>query len=167
MLDYEELEEVIDTVTSRITLANRMGELEDLFEKWGLLDLIKDEPAYETRKNGIILVIGDSEVKENYLNGIIKSLGLDKNRFEFCLGYERPKTYQYSKLQYNPNYRAIMFGPVPHSSSGKNDSSSVIAEMKSHEGYPRVEVLSSNHALKITKSNFKNTLEKLIRENYI
>ncbi|MDT4376956.1 hypothetical protein RO787_26870 [Blautia coccoides] len=167
MLEYEELEELIDTVTSRITLANRMGELETLLEKWELLDLIRSEPVYETKKDGIILVIGDSEVKENNLDGIIKSLGLDKNRFEFCLGYDKPKTYQYSKLQYNTNYRAVIFGPVPHSSTGKKDSGSVIAEMKSHEGYPRVEVLSSNHALKITKTNFKNKLEELISENYI
>lgn len=39
--------------------------------------------------------------------------------------------------------------------------------MKNHEGYPRVEVLSGNNTVKITKSNFKDTLDKLIKENYI
>ena len=111
--------------------------------------------------------IGASEVKENVLNGIIKNLGIDKSRFEFCLDYDKAKTFQYSKLRYNPNYRVVIFGPVPHSSTGKNDSSSVIAEMKNHEGYPRVEVLSGNNAVKITKSNFKDTLNKLVCEKYI
>ena len=64
------------------------------------------------------------------------SIPIDKSRFEFCLDYDKAKTFQYSKLRYNPNYRVVIFGPVPHSSTGKNDSSSVIAEMKNHEGYP-------------------------------
>lgn len=99
--------------------------------------------------------------------GIIKSFGLDKNRFEFCLDYEKAKTFPYWKLRYNPDYRVVIFGPVPHSSTGKNDSSSVIAEMKNHEGYPRVEVLSGNNSVKITKSNFREVLDKLTCEKYM
>lgn len=167
MLNYEELEEVIEKVTAKITLANRSDELEDLLIRWGFDDLVCKSPTYETDKEGKIVVVGASEVKENVLYGIIKSLGIDKNRFEFCLDYDRAKTFRYSKLRYNPNYRVVIFGPVPHSSTGKNDSSSVIAEMKNHEGYPRVEVLSGNNTVKITKSNFKDTLDKLIKENYI
>ena len=53
------------------------------------------------------------------------------------------------------NYRVVLFGPIPHSTSGKNDSSSVIAEMTSKEGYPRVEILSGSNELKITKSGFR------------
>ena len=49
----------------------------------------------------------------------------------------------------------------------KKDSSSVIAEMKNHEGYPRVEVLSGSNEEKITKSNFKELLDRLIQENFI
>lgn len=166
MLNYEELEEVIEKITAKVTLANRSSELEDLLIKWGFDDLLPKAPIYETDKEGKI-VVGASEVKENVLNGIIKSLGLDKNRFEFCLDYDRAKTFPYGKLRYNPNYRVIIFGPVPHSSTGKNDSSSVIAEMKNHEGYPRVEILNGNNAVKITKSNFKDTLSKLVQEKYI
>ena len=167
MLNYEELEEVLEKVTAKITLANRSGELEDLLISWGFEELVATKSIYETDKNGKIVVIGASEVKENVLNGIIKNMGLDKNRFEFCLDYDKSKTFQYSKLRYNPNYRVVMFGPVPHSSTGKSTSSSVIAEMKNHEGYPRVEVLSGNNSVKITKSNFKETLNKLILENFI
>ena len=167
MLNYEELEEVIEKVTAKITLANRSDELEDLLISWGFDDLVRKAPTYETDKDGKIVVIGASEVKENVLNGIIKKLGIDKTRFEFCLDYDKAKTFQYSKLRYNPNYRVVLFGPVPHRKKKKNDSSSVIAEMKNHEGYPRVEVLSGNNAVKITKSNFKDTLNKLVCEKYI
>ncbi len=167
MLGYEELEEVIEKITEKITYANRSENLEALLSEWGLSELLPQSTAYETIKDGKIVIVGACEVKENILNGIIKSLGLEKKRFEFCLGYEKAKTFQYKKLRYNPNYRVIIFGPVPHSSTGKNDSSSVIAEMKKHEGYPRVEVLGGNNGLKITKSNFRDTLAKLIEENYI
>ena len=167
LLGYEESDEIIEKVTAKITLANRSGELEELLRSWGFADLLSPSSAYETDKNGKIVVIGASEVKENIILGIIKSFGLDKNRFEFCLDYEKAKTFPYKKLKYNPDYRVVIFGPVPHSSTGKNDSSSVIAEMKNHEGYPRVEVLSGNSSVKITKSNFREVLDKLTREKYI
>lgn len=167
MLNYEELEEVIEKITAKVTLANRSEKLEELLKQWGFEDIIPKSPVYDTDKNGKIVVIGASEVKENVLLGIIKSFGLDKNRFEFCLDYEKAKTYQYSKLRYNIHYRVVLFGPVPHSSVGKNDSSSVITEMQSHEGYPKVEVLSGNNAVKITKSNFICALEQLVAANYI
>lgn len=61
----------------------------------------------------------------------------------------------------------VLFVPVPHSSTGKNNSSSVIAEMQNHEGYSKVEVLSGNNAVKITKLNFRKTLSQLVTEQYI
>lgn len=167
MLNYEELEEIIEEITAKITLANRTGELESLLKSWGLENHLSNQSSYETDRDGKIVVVGASEVKENILSGIIKSFGLDKNRFEFCLDYNKTKTYPYKKLRYNPDYRVIIFGAVPHSSTGKNDSSSVIAEMKNHEGYPRVEVLSGNNEVKITKSNFKEAVHRLMYENYI
>lgn len=141
--------------------------MEELLSKWGLRELLPQTSAYETAKDGKIVIVGASEVKENILHGIIKDLGLDKNRFEFCLDYGRTKTFQYKKLRYNPDYRVVIFGAVPHSSTGKNDSSSVITEMKNQEGYPRVEVLRGNNSVKITKSNFKQVLTELIKEKYI
>lgn len=167
MLNSYELEEVIDVITQKIILANRLGTLRNLLQQWEFDNLLNSDSVYETNKDGKIVVIGQTEVKLNVLEGIIKSLHLDKNRFEFCLDYNDSKTFNYKKLQYAPNYRVVMVGPIPHSSVGKNNSSSVIAEMKNKEGYPRVETLNDSNELKITKSSFRTTLEKLIKENYI
>ena len=167
MLDYDELEVIIDAITSKVMLANRTGTLNELLSQWGFDDYLNSDSTYETDPKGKIVVIGGTEVKESVLLGIIKSLGLDKSRFEFCLDYDKTKTYCYKKLRYNPNYRVVMFGPVQHSSTGKNDSSSVIAEMQNNEGYPRVMVLNGNNSVKITKSNFKEGLQKLVEEKYI
>lgn len=166
MLNHLEMENIIEKVTGMLFLANRTGKLNDLLIKLGLTEFLK-ESVYETQKDGKIVVIGQSEVNVNKLQGVIKSLGLDKERFEFCLEYDATKTYNYKKLQYSPKYRVVLFGPVPHSSTGKNESSSVIAEMTSKEGYPRVVLLNYNNELKITKSGFRKALEMLLNEEYI
>ncbi len=171
MLDSEKLEELIDTVTEKITLANRTGELNALLNSWGLQELIENEPLrsdsfYDTYKNGKIVILGSSQVKEHDLLGIVKSLGLDKDRFEFCLDYKQIVSYPFSKLQYNPNYRLVIVGAMPHSTAGKGDSSSAIADMEKGNGYPKVVRLGSNE-LKISKSNFKKALQEQQAIDYI
>ena len=55
---------------------------------------------------------------------------------------------------------------MPHSTAGKGDSSSAIAEMETRDGYPRVVRLGANE-LKISKTSFKNALQELINSDYI
>ena len=163
----DELEEVIDAVRSKVVEANRMGYLEDLLHKLELNEFIVSEAKYEPYKSGKILVIGEAEVKEKVLLGVVKELGIDKNRFEFCLDYSKAQKFEYSKLSYNPSYRVVMFGPIPHSSTGKLDSSSVIAEMETKDGYPKVIRLTAGNSLKITKSGFKRAISELLAEDFI
>ena len=56
---------------------------------------------------------------------------------------------------------------MPHSGYGKKDSGSILAEVEKSSIYPRVERLLNGNELKITKSNFKETLERLIEKDYI
>lgn len=166
MYSLEEVEEILSMISKKITVANRMGELDELLESWKLTLPWDNRSAYETRKDGKIVVIGAFNGKKSDLVGIIRNLNLDKDRFEFCLEYNAAKTYQYNKLRYNEKYRVVMFGAVPHSSTGKQHSGSVIAEMQNNEGYPRVILLGENEC-KITKSNFTRALKDLIDEGYI
>lgn len=171
MFDSDRLEEIIDTIVEKITLANRTGQLEEMLEQCGLKELIADKQQssndfYDTYKDGKIVVLGGSQVKEKVLLGIIKELGLDKDRFEFCLDYDSIVRYQFSKLQYNPNYRLVIVGSMPHSTAGKGDSSSAISEMEKGNGYPKVVRLGTNE-LKITKTGFANALQEQMAANYI
>lgn len=166
-LEAEILRELPDKITHVLSKANREGRLEELLELLTMADLLQPSTGYTSYKDGKIVVIGASEAKESVLLSIANNLGIDKQRFEFCLDYDESQKYNYRKLQYDPNYRVVMFGPVPHSSIGKGESSSVITEMEGNDGYPRVVRLCSNQALKITKSNFKIELENLLAENYI
>ena len=156
-----------EKITSILTKANINGTLEDLLDLLGLSELLGAENQFETYKDGKIVVIGGTEVKEEVLLSIAKQLGIDKKRFEFCLDYESIQKYDFRKMQYAPQYRIVLFGPAPHSCYGKGDSGSIIAEMEHSEAYPRVERLMSGSDLKITKSNFREKLQQLLQEEFI
>ena len=82
------------------------------------------------------------------------------------MDYKQIVSYPFSKLQYNPDYRLVIVGAMPHSTAGKGDSSSAIADMEKGNGYPKVIRLGSNE-LKISKSNFKKALQEQQSINYI
>ena len=167
VLGIEEIEELLDEIRMRVLKANREDRLDQLLASMGMSDLMEVQPQ-PGNKDGIIVVLGASEVDEHRLLGVAKSLGLDKDRFEFCLDYDTLQKYNFRKLQYSDKYRMIMVGPMPHSTAGKGDSSSAIAEMEKHpEMYPRVVRVSSGNELKITKTGFKEALERILQEAYI
>jgi hypothetical protein len=175
MLSIEELSDLEDDVmkllpekiSEILSRANRNGELEDLLQLLGMADLLSADNRFETYKNGKIVVIGGTGIKEEVFVAIGKQLGIDKKRFEFCLDYEDIQKYDFKKLQYQPQYRIVLCGPAPHSTRGKGDAGSIIAEMERSMMYPRVERLLNGNELKITKSNFRAKLQQLIDENYI
>lgn len=167
VLGIEELEELMDEIQARVTMANRNGTLEELLTRMGMTDLIA--PSYnEGRKDGKIVVLGGSEVNQEHLLITAGKLGIDKNRFEFVLDYDALQKYNYRKLQYSDNYRVILVGPIPHSAKEKGDSGSIISEMEKHqEMYPRIVKMMNGTDLKITKFSFKTALTNLQEENYI
>lgn len=176
MLTIEELSDLEEQILSRfpeqitsvLVKCNRENTLSDLLNLLGMDDLVTQRKGVESYKEGKIVVIGGSNIKENILLSIAKSLGLEKSRFEFCLEYDDAQKFDYRKMQYAPSYRLIMFGPVPHSGKEKRNSGSIIAEVEKHpEMYPRVERLMAGDELKITKTNFRNKLTELQNEGYI
>lgn len=171
MLDKQEFELLADRVTERIieklSVANRLGTLEELLKKWELGD-IQFKSAYETYDDGKIVILGDSRVQMNDLMKAIKQSGLDKDRFEFHLDYDKAQRFNYKKYEYNQNYRVILVGALPHSTHDKGNFGSPIEMMKKTPGFPRViELKESNGSLKITSSNLKKELHALMEEAYI
>ncbi len=160
----EELDDILEDIRKKVILANRMDELDDLLNKWGI---VETEPvAIDRFRYGKIAVIGGSEVEETVLLGIAKSFGFSKSRFEFC-NFELAQKFNYRKMLENAEYSAVLFGPVPHSAKYKGDSSSIIVEVETRPGYPPVKRLVSGNELKITKNNFKHALQELIQKDIV
>ncbi|MDD3052697.1 MAG: hypothetical protein PHR06_16380 [Candidatus Cloacimonetes bacterium] len=158
-----ELEEHLTEILARL---NRMERIEELLEILGLQYLLKDISGYSVRNTGKIVVIGHSEVAEEVLASIMRQYGIDKKRIEFCLDYEATKTYNFTKMQWNPDYSLVLVGPMPHSGNAKGESGSIIAALEHEAGYPPVVRLGSNQ-LKITKSDFKEKIGECIETKLI
>lgn len=155
---------------SEIIIASKRGNLENYLTSIGMSDLISifsKTTLFEPLPNAKIIMFGDSQISEVEIYGIAKSFNIPKDKLELHLGYEEAKSYDFRKLQYNPNYKLILIGPVPHSVEGKGSYSSIITVMESEEGYPKVIRMNNGHGLKITKSGFKSVIEEQIRIGYL
>lgn len=155
------MERMADALLPAISTANRTGELNELLRLLGMSDLIDDGGSMSIQPTRIV-VIGDSMVKEAKLRSIARRRGFDPDMFEFVLGYNELKHYDFGKLRGTYTYRAVLAGPMPHSTPGKRDASSAIAEMKAHpELYPPVIELRDSNGLKITNNSFAHGLDSL------
>ncbi len=78
-----------EKITAVLSKLNRSGGLEEFLNTLDMADLLETQQEIYSYKDGKIVVIGGSEVKEEILLSIAKKLGLDKSRFEFCLDYKQ------------------------------------------------------------------------------
>lgn len=153
---------------SQIKCAFKCGTLERYLSSIGMANLYprKNYTLYDTNPNGKILIIGDSRISEREIYGIMKEFGISKERVEL-LSYDEAKRYSFRTIQYNANYRLILFGPIPHSGKGKQDKASIISQVENNDGYPKVVRLYDSHGLKITKSSLKNAINQEILCGYL
>jgi hypothetical protein len=167
---FDILVEASNRLHTEIKTASKRGNLEFYLKSIGMEDIIskfEKKTIFEPFPNGKIIIFGDSQISEAEIYGVLKTCKIPKDKVELHLGYSDSKSYRFRNLQYNPNYRLVLFGPIPHSVESKEDSSSVIANLESTEGYPKVIRLTDGHQLKITKSGLKNVIEEQIRIGYL
>lgn len=169
LLGITELEDLDRAITERLdgsllpvlSKANRTGDLSTLLELFGMSDLLPEEGNLGIRPTKVV-VLGDSMVQEGQLRSIARKKGFDTDLFEFALGYGELKHYKFSKLRNSYTYKAVLAGPMPHSTAGKGEASSAIAEMEAHpEIYPPVIRLTDSNGLKITNKSFTKGLAEL------
>lgn len=156
-------ERIDEVLLPALTRANRTDELESLLTLLGLGELVGDDGCAELRPTRV-LVIGATEVKEPKLRSIARKNGEDPSLFDFELGYSGLKHFNFDQLRHGSKYRAVMVGPMPHSTPGKRDASSAIAEMRGRpDVYPPVIELYDSTGLKITNNSFARGLVDLAR----
>lgn len=172
-----ELIEIMAAASNRLhrSLSNAYasGKLKEYLEQIQMSDLYptkteKDEAEDMTYPDGKIIIFGQSSVKPNEIYKIMESMNISKERIELQLGYDELVNFKFKKLHYNQSYRLILCGPMPHSTAGKGDSSSVIAEMENQSGYARViRLTTSDGTLKISKTNLRLKVQEQIDNGYL
>ena len=138
----------------------------------GMQDLYPEEKAsmwdgsYPTGK---IVIVGKSSIGKDKVQGLLKHLGFDDDRYELYLEYDEFKNRNLrSKLQYNSKVRLILAGPMPHSMEGKGDDSSGVVMLENMDGTAKViRLVDSTGALKITKTNIKETLKTQLESGFL
>ncbi len=150
-------------IFERISILNRTGQLDSLLN---MLGIVCNNSTPLPNRKGKIVIIGESEITKQQLEGIAKECGISKSRIEFCIDYYEAKRFNFRKLQYNENYAAVLVGPMPHSTWGKDEFSSALVALEKSDGYPPVFRLGSN-CLKITKSNFKSIMIDLLDKGVV
>lgn len=169
MLNVEDLMELEEkfrkTIAEKseeiLSKLNRDGKLEEVLELLGLADLLADDCAYKPYKTGKVFIVGQCEVKMQQLLGLIKGMGFDKNRFEFCLDYDDVKRFNFEKLFWRPENTLVLVGPMPHKTCGTGDYSSAIEAITQRPGSPNVIRCGSN-SLKMTKSSIRDALQQAL-----
>lgn len=159
--------ELNNNLTQILTALNRNERLEEFLDLINLSHLIQSN-SYKPHKNGIIIVVGGSEIKKQDFYGIFKKLNISKDRLELNLEYKDAVTFDFNKTQFNPKYSLILVGPMPHSGTSKGDYGSVISRIEQEEGYPPVMRLTDkNNSLKISKNSIKEAIEEAIKKGFI
>lgn len=174
MLDINELLELEENIRNPLfnnfeeilINLNRTGKLEEFVTLINMPEMLGLNREETSAKDGIIIVMGYSDVDEKILSAVARDAGIGKERIKFYLNYEDPKTYDFKKTQWSTKYSCILAGPMPHSGKAKGDYSSVITALESQVGYPPVVRMGAN-SLKITKSSFRSTLEYIKQQKII
>jgi len=154
-LSSGKLEEIVATL-------NRTGKLEEFLRMIGLDDLLHVDLFYNPYSKGKIAVLGAGMSRQIHLLGVAKQLGLEKDRFEFCLDYDDTKSFCFTKLRNINKYAAIVVGQMPHKTRGTDGFRSAITAMENDKDYPPV-----FRAGKITNSSFRTVLQLMFNKRVI
>ena len=170
--ELEQIEEILrlklqEDLVGILSKLNREEKLEEFCRMIGIEEALgKKERLYQSLKSGIIVVVGESQIPEKIMQGILKKFGISKDRLECHLGYHEAKSFAYRKLQFQPKYSLILVGSMGHKAENIGDHSSAISMMEHEEGYPPVIRLGCNE-LKITKSSFQEAIEKALSKGLL
>ena len=164
-LSVYELDDLAEEIRKRtggdplgmLAYANRTGGLHEMLAAIGLEDLLGNDERGRAKR---IVVLGSSQTSVGKLRSIAADAGIGEGDIEFCLDYDQLKHYDFAKFRDRDGYRAVLFGPGPHSTPGKGESSSALDEMKNHpETYPpTIEIRERGGDLKITANSFKRAI---------
>lgn len=125
----------------------------------------KSVPGHDLiARKGIVLVLGDTQIRTNDMMGIIKDYGFLKGDFEIQTDYSRVVSFS-RRIQNEGRYCAIIFGACPHKVKDSASYSSIIEQYKNNEFGPiGIDARTVAGGLKVTKDSFKRAIEEMMRK---
>lgn len=116
---------------------------------------------------GEIYIIGELELPKKDIIGVAKAEGIFKDRIRF-FDYDEAKKFE-RDLVGKRDVCAVFFGPTPHKTIQTGNYSSLITSIEAQKEEIPAEIvrLSASGKLKITKSNFRKELKRLIENGKI
>ena len=154
-LQEEILARLPEEITAILVRLNTNGRLEEFLYLIGMGDLTEGGEPLEVWPEGKVVVFGDAQARPKDLCGVAKELGISRDRIVF-VGHDESVRFDFRKLEYNHSIVAVMFGAIPHSTSGKGSDGSVIARMeRMSDVFPRVIRLNANGKAQSYKDQFQ------------
>ncbi len=121
-------------------------------------DINTKSSVYQRKKK--ILVVGENK-KEAALRAIASEFGFDKDNLVFISEYDKIKQLA-DRIQWNSPYAGIIFGSLPHKTTGTDGYSSLIQKCETEEGFPHVEQARTEAGeLRLTNEAFRKAVRKM------
>lgn len=117
-----------------------------------------DSAVYQRKQK--LLVVGENK-KEIALRAIAAEFGFDKDNLVFISEYDKIKQLA-DRIQWNSPYAGIIFGALPHKTTGTDGYSSLIQKCATEEGFPHVEEARTEAGeLRLTNEAFRKAVRKM------
>lgn len=117
-----------------------------------------DGAVYQRKQK--LLVVGENR-KESALRAIATEFGFEKDNLVFINEYDKIKQLA-DRIQWNSPYAGIIFGALPHKTTGTEGYSSLIQKCASEEGFPHVEEARTEAGeLRLTNEAFRKAVRKM------
>ena len=157
-------EDIIDEKTPDDQDAlNKVAAIEE--EYYG--DIVLNDDEDSRRK---IMIIGDDKFthKVEVMYAIARSYNIHRDQIEIYNDYDRITNEGeriISKTQHSEKYIGIIFGSLPHSTTGNDGYDSLISRCETEPGFPPYVMCKSNNNSgkpKITKGSFRQAIRELL-----
>ena len=163
MYSVQDIDTIMETVIRPyIDNLNLEGRLDEFLLKMRV-DYCSSPTTQSTQRKKKYIVLGDSEISKHAIESLFESiLGIAPEQLELVIEYGKVKNFNFSKCQKNPDYEAIIVGPMPHKTTGTNDYSSTVVMMEDpNNNFPHVVRCGRSGSLKISRSSLKSALKEL------
>lgn len=150
---------IIAKACHELEIASEQGTVDEVMDEYGVT--LEEGAMPVSKRTSKILVFGALSGKVSDYQMVAKKMGIQSDNLEFAVDYDKLKHFNTTILRDSMEYSDIIYGPAPHKIEDMGDTYSLVAAIEREpEHYPRLIKAVANKELKITITNFKESLRK-------